>query len=119
MNIIDRRLNPNGKNLPNRQRFLRRARRIVRDAVRKASAERRIRDIGDGGVVVIPGDGIDEPSFHHGGEGAHHPIFPGNKEFVEGDRLRRPPSGGGRGGDRKSTRLNSSHVALSRMPSSA
>ena len=98
MNIIDRRLNPNGKNLPNRQRFLRRARRIVREAVRQASASRRIREIEEGGIVVIPGDGIDEPSFHLGQDGAHHPVFPGNREFIEGDRLRRPPGGGGGAG---------------------
>ena len=97
MNIIDRRLNPSGKNLPNRQRFLRRARKIVREAVRKASAERRIGEIGDAGVVTIPVDGIDEPSFHIGDDGTRHPVFPGNRDFVEGDRLPRPP-GSGRGG---------------------
>ncbi len=107
MNIIDRRLNPNGKNLPNRQRFLRRARKIVREAVRQASASRGIRDIDGAGVVVIPGDGIDEPFFHLGDEGLRSPVFPGNKDFVEGDRLRRPlgrgSGGGGSGaGDGKS-----------------
>jgi len=98
MHIIDRRLNPGGKNLPNRQRFLRRARRIVREAVRQASASRSIRDIDEAGVVVIPGSGIDEPSFHLGTEGLHQPVFPGNKEFVEGDRLPRPQGGSGGGG---------------------
>ncbi len=98
MHIIDRRLNPGGKNLPNRQRFLRRARRIVREAVRQASASRSIRDIDEAGVVVIPGNGIDEPSFHLGQEGLHNPVFPGNKEFVEGDRLPRPQGGAGGGG---------------------
>ena len=98
MHIIDRRLNPGGKNLPNRQRFLRRARKIVREAVRQASASRSIRDIDEAGVVVIPGNGIDEPSFHLGDEGMHNPVFPGNKEFVEGDRLPRPQGGAGGGG---------------------
>ncbi len=98
MHIIDRRLNPGGKNLPNRQRFLRRARRIVREAVRHASASRSIRDIDEAGVVVIPGGGVDEPTFHLGGEGFHHPVFPGNKEFVAGDRLPRPQGGAGGGG---------------------
>ena len=97
MNIIDRRLNPSGKNLPNRQRFLRRARRIVREAVRKASGMRGIREIDEAGVVVIPATGIDEPSFQIGNDGFRNPVFPGNKEFVEGDRLPRPP-GSGRGG---------------------
>ena len=98
MNIIDRRLNPSGKNLPNRQRFLRRARKIVREAVRKASASRGIREIDEAGVVVIPGTGIDEPFFHLGDEGLRNPVYPGNKEFAEGDRLKRPPGGRGGGG---------------------
>ena len=101
MHIIDRRLNPGGKNLPNRQRFLRRARRIVRDAVRHASSSRSIRDIDEAGVVVIPGNGIDEPSFHLGNEGLHHPVFPGNREFVAGDRLPRPQGGAGGGAGSK------------------
>ena len=100
MHIIDRRLNPGGKNLPNRQRFLRRARRIVREAVRQASSSRSIRDIDEAGVVIIPGSGIDEPSFHLGNEGFHHPVFPGNKEFVAGDRLPRPQGGAGGGGSK-------------------
>ena len=37
MNIIDRRLNPKGKSLANRQRFLRRAKALVRGAVKKSS----------------------------------------------------------------------------------
>ena len=101
MHIIDRRLNPTGKNLPNRQRFIRRARKIIREAVREASASRSIRDLDEGGVVVIPGTGIDEPSFHLGKEGHHEPVFPGNKEFMQGDRLPRPPGGGGGSGGSK------------------
>ncbi|WP_147022959.1 DUF444 family protein, partial [Microvirga aerophila] len=34
MSIIDRRLNPGGKSLSNRQRFLRRAKALVQRAVR-------------------------------------------------------------------------------------
>ena len=101
MHIIDRRLNPNGKNLPNRQRFIRRARKIIREAVREASASRSIRDVDGAGVVVIPGTGIDEPFFHLGNEGYREPIFPGNKEFVQGDHLARPPGGGGGAGGSK------------------
>lgn len=101
MNIIDRRLNPSGKNLPNRQRFIRRARKIIREAVREASASRGIRDLDEAGVVVIPGTGIDEPSFHLGNDGHREPVFPGNKEFMQGDRLPRPPGGGGSGGGSK------------------
>ena len=57
MYVIDRRLNPSGKSLPNRQRFLRRAGAILREAVRNVSASRPIRDMGEGGTVIIPARG--------------------------------------------------------------
>ena len=44
MHIVDRRLNPGGKSLGNRQRFLRRAQSLVRRAVRDSSADRGIRE---------------------------------------------------------------------------
>ena len=37
MHIVDRRLNPSGKSLENRQRFLRRAKALVQQAVRSSS----------------------------------------------------------------------------------
>jgi hypothetical protein len=37
MYIVDRRLNPGGKSLENRQRFLRRAKALVQGAVKKSS----------------------------------------------------------------------------------
>ncbi len=97
MYVIDRRLNPSGKSLPNRQRFLRRAGHVLREAVRNVSVERPIRDVNEGGVVIIPAHGIGEPSFHVGQDGTHSRVLPGNQEFLEGDRLARPPMGGGRG----------------------
>ena len=45
MYIIDRRLNAGGKSLPNRQRFLRRAKALVQRAVADKAAERDITDI--------------------------------------------------------------------------
>ena len=95
MYVIDRRLNPSGKSLPNRQRFLRRAGKVLREAVRHVSASRPIRDLGEGGVVIIPARGIEEPSFHTGPDGVHSRVLPGNKEFMEGDRIARPQGGGG------------------------
>lgn len=94
MDMIDRRLNPSGKSLPNRQRFLRRARGAIREAVREASAERSIKDAGEGGAVVIPVDGIDEPRFRFGPKGRRERVLPGNRDFIEGDHLPRPPGGG-------------------------
>ncbi|GGC45299.1 UPF0229 protein [Siccirubricoccus deserti] len=98
MQILDRRLNPSGRSLPNRQRFLRRAKSLVQEAVRDASAKRDIRNADEGGEVSIPLHGIREPSFHHGSGGIRDHVLPGNKEYREGDEIPRPPSGGGGGG---------------------
>jgi uncharacterized sporulation protein YeaH/YhbH (DUF444 family) len=101
MNIIDRRLNPGGKSLANRQRFMRRARAVIRRAVREAASERGVKDMDKGGDVTIPTDGVGEPSFRRSGEGGIRDyVLPGNKDYVEGDEIPRPEreSGGGGGG---------------------
>src|ERR1700758_5065828 len=70
MHIVDRRLNPGGKSLENRQRFLRRAKALVQGAVKKSSQDRDIKDVMEGGEVSIPLDGMDEPRFRReGGSG--------------------------------------------------
>jgi uncharacterized sporulation protein YeaH/YhbH (DUF444 family) len=102
MYIIDRRLNPGGKSLANRQRFLRRAKAQIQRAVRQTAGDRDITDLERGGEVSIPADGVREPSFRRSGAGGvHDHILPGNKRFVEGDTIDRPPGGGGSaaGGD--------------------
>jgi uncharacterized sporulation protein YeaH/YhbH (DUF444 family) len=93
--IVDRRLNPGGKSLENRQRFLRRAKSLVQAAVKKSSQDRDIKDVLEGGEISIPLDGMHEPRFRREG-GTRDMVFPGNKKFVEGDML--PRSGGGGGG---------------------
>ncbi len=99
MYIIDRRLNPGGKSLANRQRFIRRAKAQIQRAVRQTAGDRDITDLERGGEVSIPADGVREPSFRRSGEGGvHDHILPGNKRFVEGDTVDRPPGGGGGGG---------------------
>lgn len=52
--IIDRRLNAKNKSAVNRQRFLRRYRDQIREAVSDAVSNRSIRDIDKGGKVSIP-----------------------------------------------------------------
>src|SRR5437773_8617725 len=94
MHIIDRRLNPGSKSLENRQRFLRRAKALVRGAVKKSSQDRDIKDVLEGGEISIPLDGMNEPRFRREG-GTRDMVLPGNKKFIEGDRL--PRSGEGRG----------------------
>ena len=95
MHIIDRRLNPGGKSLENRQRFLRRAKALVQGAVKKTSQDRDIKDVLEGGEVSISLDGMDEPRLRREG-GTRDTVLPGNKKFIEGDILPRSTEGGGR-----------------------
>jgi uncharacterized sporulation protein YeaH/YhbH (DUF444 family) len=94
MYIVDRRLNPSGKSLENRQRFLRRAKALVQSAVKKSSQSRDIKDVLEGGEVEIPLDGMSEPRFRREG-GTRDMVIPGNKKYVEGDMLPRSGEGGG------------------------
>ncbi|MGH6643814.1 MAG: YeaH/YhbH family protein, partial [Bradyrhizobium sp.] len=97
MHIVDRRLNPGSKSLENRQRFLRRAKALVQQAVKKTSHERDIKDVLEGGEVSIPLDGMDEPRFRREG-GTRDMVLPGNKKFIEGDMLPRSGGSGGKAG---------------------
>jgi uncharacterized protein len=99
MNIIDRRPNPKGKSLANRQRFIERAKHEVKDAIADALKRRKLGE-GDGGEKVsIPTRGISEPVLHNSSRGGKREyVVPGNKKFVAGDHIERPQSGGGGGG---------------------
>ncbi len=95
--FIDRRANAKHKSAVNRQRFLDRYRTHIKRSVEEAVNRRSITDMERGEKVSIPSRDISEPVFQHGPGGRRSIVAPGNKEFVEGDRLRRP--GGGGGGD--------------------
>ncbi|HEX7968550.1 MAG TPA: DUF444 family protein, partial [Stellaceae bacterium] len=100
MNIIDRRPNPKGKSLANRQRFIDRARGEVKKALADALKRRKVGESDGGEKVSIPTRGITEPMFHRASSGGWRDyIVPGNKKFIVGDTIERPPSGeaGGRG----------------------
>ena len=101
MHIVDRRLNPGGKSLANRQRFMRRAKSLIRKAVHDSSADRSIKDADQAGEVVLPADSLTEPSFRRGSSGGlREHVLPGNKEYNEGDTISRPQGqGGGRGSE--------------------
>lgn len=98
MEIRDKRVT-GGASIPNRVRFIRRARSSVRRMVEEALQEGNIiTDENGEKKVSIPTDGIDEPSIRKSNTGGDRQrIFPGNEEFVEGDRIPRP-EGGQRGG---------------------
>lgn len=95
--FIDRRANAKHKSAVNRQRFLDRYRAHIKRSVEEAVNRRSITDMERGEQVSIPSRDISEPVFQHGPGGKRTIVSPGNKEFVEGDRLPRP-GGGGDGG---------------------
>ncbi|EXJ16529.1 YeaH/YhbH family protein [Imhoffiella purpurea] len=95
--FIDRRLNGRNKSAVNRQRFLKRYKTQLKRAVADAVDNRSITDIDSGEKVGIPSRDITEPVFHHGKGGVRDMVHPGNKEFMRGDKIRRPEGGSGEG----------------------
>jgi hypothetical protein len=99
MIIVDRRPNPKGKSLSNRQRFIGRARAELKEAVQEALKRRKVSDVEGGEKVSIPTKTIQEPTFRHTRRtGKSDYIVPGNKQYVTGDEIQRPQGGGGSGG---------------------
>lgn len=97
MIIVDRRPNPQGKSLPNRQRFLSRVKSEVHRAVADSIARRSIADGGADEEVRVRVSGTSEPSFRRAGGGDGDYILPGPGTLNRGDRLPKP-KGGGEGG---------------------
>ena len=95
--VIDRRPNTKGKSAVNRERFLRRYKAQIQDAVKKMIGERKLADMEQGGEVRIPRKDISEPTFTFGRGGDREIVLPGNREYTAGDRIPRP-EGSGRGG---------------------
>ena len=96
--IVDRRLNARNKSTVNRQRFLERYKKHIKKAVSDAVDSRSITDMERGEEVTIPADDVSEPVFHLGEGGSRSVVHPGNREFVQGDRIERPGGGAGGGG---------------------
>ena len=95
--VIDRRLSGKNKSIGNRERFLRRYRKQIREAVRHAVSGRSIHDIDQGENITLPRRDVSEPVFGHGAGGSQERVYPGNQEYVRGDQIGRPPGGGGAG----------------------
>src|SRR3990170_4502014 len=103
--IIDKRPNGKNKSAVNRHKFIRRFKSQIKKAVSEAVSGRSITDLDRGDKINIPAKDISEPIFRHGAGGHREAVHPGNKEFIAGDRLPRPPggAGGGDGGNASNT----------------
>ena len=97
LQIIDRRLAGKNKSVGNRERFVRRYKEQIADAVRRAVSQRDIRNIEGAESITIPRKDISEPVFHHGQGGIRDTVHPGNTDHVRGDRIQRPQGGQGKG----------------------
>ncbi len=96
--LIDRRQNAGKKSTVNRQRFLRRYAKQIKQAVTDATGKRKITEIAKGEQITIPAKDIAEPRFHRGEGGKVERILPGNDVFNAGDRVKRPDGAQGDGG---------------------
>src|SRR3990170_6168938 len=99
MQVVDRRLNPKAKSLGNRQRFLRRAKAEIREAIRDSLKSRKVAEAEGAEKVTIRSKSLREPSFSLGrNTGQRDYILPGNEEYKVGDEIPKPQGGaGGRG----------------------
>lgn len=95
--FIDRRLNGKNKSTVNRQRFLRRHKGQIKESIADAVNKRSITDVESGENIAIPSKDIREPVFRQGNGGQRDAVHPGNDQFIPGDRIDRPPKGGGSG----------------------
>ncbi|GAP76581.1 hypothetical protein W04_3142 [Pseudoalteromonas sp. SW0106-04] len=97
--FIDRRLNGKNKSTLNRQRFIRRYKKQIKEAVSDAINKRSVTDVSSGESISIPAKDIKEPFFHQGRGGHREQVHPGNDQFNKGDKIKRPPQsqGGGAG----------------------
>jgi uncharacterized sporulation protein YeaH/YhbH (DUF444 family) len=99
MQIVDRRLNPKAKSLGNRQRFLRRAKAEIREAIKDSLKTRKVAEAEGAEKVTIRSKSLREPSFSKSrNTGARDYVLPGNEEYQVGDEIPKPQGGaGGRG----------------------
>ncbi len=100
--LIDRRPNAKNKSTVNRQRFLRRYKKQIKKAISEQISERSITNIDGGESVSIPTRDISEPTFRNDKGGVREGVYPGNKEFAQGDKIKRPINQGQEKGRRAS-----------------
>src|SRR2546430_16306051 len=88
MQIVDRRLNPKAKSLGNRQRFLRRAKAEIGEAIKDSLRSRKIAETERAEKVTIRSKSLREPSFSMGRNlGERDYVLPRNDEYKVGDEI--------------------------------
>lgn len=91
--IIDRRKNTTtSQNLSNRQRFIKRAKDQIKKAVQDSIQSKKIDSLsGKDDNIKVPVRDLNEPEFKHSQhEGSKDFVHTGNKDFITGDRVRKP-----------------------------
>ncbi len=101
--LIDRRLNGKNKSAINRERFIRRFKTQIKEAVARSIKGRSIKDIDNGDQVTIPSRDVSEPVFGHAHGGVWENVHPGNQDYIRGDTIDRPSGGSGAGGSGKAS----------------
>lgn len=101
-NIVDRRNSPKGNSSENRHRLLKRIEGQIKKALPDIVKNTNVKDLTSSKERVnIPIKGINEPQFGYDrNTGDKKWVHPGNKDYVEGDRIKKPESGGGKGSGR-------------------
>jgi hypothetical protein len=98
LRIVDRRSDPPGRGAVNRERFIRRFKDDIKRAADEEFGKRSIKDVGRGGRITIPGRGLSEPHLTHDPQSGNRDfVLPGNRDFLPGDTVERPPGGEGEG----------------------
>lgn len=66
-------------------------------SVSDAIAKRSVTDVENGESISIPSRDMQEPIFHQGKGGKRDMVHPGNDQFSQGDKIKRPLGGQGQG----------------------
>jgi uncharacterized sporulation protein YeaH/YhbH (DUF444 family) len=94
--FIDRRLNPRDKTIKNRQKFLKRYKQQIKEAVKEIIDKSDVADV-ENNKVKVKVKNIHEPTFSiDRTTGNKSYVLPGNKKYIVGDTSRKPESGSGK-----------------------
>lgn len=98
--IIDRTIESKNKSLPNRDKFIKRAKEQIKKSLKEYITDSAdIKSINDGKSkkVKISKKSIQEPYIVHSSNNTRKQVYVGNKTFQKGDVIEKPPKNGGGG----------------------